>query len=215
MDSKPDPLKKLEDDIEKKIIQREARFEAIYEMLSDAGVDSGKRIKRESLARKLENQGMEPEELDLLIGHARVQKCEDWRGLFYSWLRDIDTWRPLVKDLTRSDQAMGKRELKRAGRASTGRDHENSMPHKQRIFYAFFFDQRPKEEIARLANMTPTEVLEIFKEQAAEAGIPKREIERRLRWAQRTEEEARPDLAALLQRAEETAMPVYGEDECT
>ena len=212
MASNKEILHGLSEEIERKAIERERRFEAIYERLSDAGIHMEKRIQREMLARKLESQGMDPEGLERLIthAHARYDKVDDWRGLLGSYLKG--DWQAILKDLKRTDASMTRRraEVMARVRGEGKREHQNSMPVSQRIFYALFFDQRPKEEIARLANMTPTQVLETFRSEAEKVGIPKAEIERRLRWAEQDEQECRPDI----QLADATAMPVYGEDEC-
>lgn len=162
------------------MIPRADAMERLYEMLSDAGVDIGAQQKRESLASDLAAQGMTPEQLDRLIGHASVQKCDDWRALLYSWLREEARWRELDKDLDRTEGAMSKRKKAKPEPGLSERNTFKPMvTDDERIFYRWFYDRESPEEIAKDTTHTPSAVALMAERQARVNGVTEEAIARR------------------------------------
>lgn len=190
----------LEDDIEKQSISHEHTVAALYELLSDAGIEVNDRKGRERLAADLEAQGMRPDQLDRLVVHAANQRCDDWRRLLGSWLTEETRWKEVEHDLARTQNAMERRTaavMKRTGGDARPyqKDHRSRAPKEEQIFYAFFYDRRPKEEIARNFDVLPTTVLEIFERVARQHEIPEAQIARHLKWGRRDKEEDHPQHA--------------------
>ena len=217
MDSNPkNYLGQLERDIDTQSSIRDKRVEGIYELLADAGIFPGMQSRRDALAHELEGSGMKPEGLNLLIGHFAVKENDvrDWRGMLAATLMDHAQWTTLLRDLERAADHMAQRRARR-GRQQPARyaerAHESIMTTEERVFYAFFYDRRPKEEIARDAMITTQTVLEVFESMARANGIAESEIARRLKWAQRTESE-HPQFTRMQQsEASGTVSRIYGE----
>ena len=211
-----DILDQLDKQIEHRESERLSTLEAIYEMLCDAGLNIGSASRREVLASKLDSEGMTAPGLDRLIGHACAQKCDDWRGLLCSWLNDATAWRTILRDLERTSSAMDRRTGRAMARYNQAgknhlADHRAQVTKKQAAFYELYHDHRPKEEIARLLDTTPTMVLEMFQEVAAEEGIPERLVKLALRRASKPEEE-HPQFTRMQQsEASGTVSRIYGE----
>ncbi len=188
----PDYMDRLEKDIQRKQDERASRLEKLYEILSEAGVHMESRKRREAMASRLEAEGLTVGDLDMLFAHARSgHNVEDPAGLLASWLKEKDQWQAMVSDLHAKDRALKQRQAK-AVPTKYLRDHENTMPKRTRIFYAIFHDRRPKEEVARMANMTVEAVLDAAVEVAREEKWPEKDIERIAKRARKSKEEDHP-----------------------
>lgn len=173
----------MTDDVERQMETREAGVEAFYEAICDAGLYIGTsrtQELRETLARDLVMSGMTSEELDLLIGWASVQRCDDWRGLLVSKLRDGDVYGQILSDLKRTGAAMTKRKSTSVEPGLGDRCKLNTLTTAdERMFSEWFYDGCSIDSIASRSEHTPTRVLEICVAHAKRYNIPDEWLERR------------------------------------
>ena len=169
--------------------ERAEAAKAMESMLHGVWKDDPDPTRRMDVTHRLLNQGMNPEDLKLLIERLQ-RKQEKFRGgMLYKWLETERSWKIAVTQFRSGDTA--NRQLKKElgeipVSQSNQPDHENTMTFRQRVFYSHFYDGRPASVIARDNGLTPDLVKEITRSEAVRCGVPARMLDLKMQFV-RTE----------------------------